>query len=138
MQLEVNQMKVNGSKEDELVSTYAKTARQYFSETLANGSYISAVAELDGKLVSANGLILYGKPPSITGGTGRLGFISNVYTRPAWRGKGIASTLMKMIVTYARSNDVEKLHLGATDLGKSIYERVGFITPRFTPLELRL
>jgi GNAT superfamily N-acetyltransferase len=60
-----------------------------------------------------------------------------VYTLPEWRGRGIAGELMKLLVEHARSRQAEKLHLGATELGQGVYERVGFRAPSFMSLELR-
>lgn len=121
---------------EQIARDYLQLIRSYFESNLSNGTYHSAVAEIDGQLVSVNGLVIYSKPPSINGGTGRMGYISNVYTRPEWRGHGFAHSLIKVLIEHARSNQIEKLHLGATELGKGVYERAGFTTPRFPHLEL--
>lgn len=131
MQKEVN-------SPEQIASDYAQSLRNYFDSNLSNGSYLSAVAEVDSQLVSANGLVIYSKPPSVNGGTGRMGYISNVYTRPEWRGHGFAHSLIKVLIEHARSNHIDKLHLGTTELGKGVYERAGFTTPRFPHLELKL
>ncbi len=132
------QREVNNPKESDVGPAYLEAVHNYFAQNLSSGGYVSAVAEIGGKLVSANGLVIYTKPPSVNGGTGRMGYLSNVYTRSEVRGRGIASELMKLITEYARLNGVDRLHLGATDLGKGVYLRAGFQPPRFTPLELRL
>jgi GNAT superfamily N-acetyltransferase len=132
------QKEVNNPSEKESGSAYVQSVTHYFERNLRNESYVSAVAVVDGKLVSANGLVVYSKPPSVTGGTGQVGYVTNVYTLPEWRGRGIAGELMKLVVEHARSNGVDKLHLGATDSGKGVYKRVGFKPPRFVPLELKL
>jgi ribosomal protein S18 acetylase RimI-like enzyme len=122
----------------EVAHNYSEKVREYLERRLEQSTYVSAVAEARGKLVSANGLIVYSKIPSIIGGSGKVGYITNVYTLPDWRGRGIASALMKLIVSYSRTNGLEKLHLGATDSGKGVYEGVDFKPPRYVQLELRL
>ena len=119
------QLEVHRAKESDVDSTYPEAVREYLLNSLGR-TYISAVAEVDGKLVSANGLTTYYKFPSLVGKAGKTGYVSNVYTLPEWRGRGIACELMKLIVEYAHNNDVDKLYLGATELGKGVYERVGF------------
>jgi hypothetical protein len=37
---------------------------------------------------------------------------------------------MKVIVSYSRTNGLEKLHLGTTDSGKGVYEGVDVRPPR--------
>ena len=131
------QREVNPANSVNIDPGYPKAITQYLVQGMTNGSYFSAVASIDGKLISANGLVIYNKPPSINGGTGRVGFISNVYTRPEWRGRGIASNLMELIVSFAKESRLDKLHLGATDSGIGVYERVGFKPPRFPQLEMK-
>jgi GNAT superfamily N-acetyltransferase len=119
-------------------AAYREAVREYLVRSLADGTYFSAVAEAGGGLVAANGLVTFLKPPTILGGTGRIGYISNVYTLPEWRGQGIAGRLIELLIERARQDGVDKLILTATDLGKGVYERVGFKPPRFASYELRL
>lgn len=132
------QKEVNPSNAEAIDPGYPDAVRRYFDQEISSGSYVTAVAELNGQLVSANGLIVYSKPPSITGGAGKVGYITNVYTLPEWRGRGVASDLMSLIVAYAKQARLDKLHLGATDSGIGLYERVGFKAPRFPQLEMKL
>lgn len=133
MQKEVN----NFQSDTEVSSGYTTSVQHYFERSLRDGSYFSTVAELNGILVSANGVVIYNKPPSITGGSGRVGYVTNVYTLLEWRGYGIASDLMKFMTKHARLMGLSKLHLGATELGKGVYERVGFKRPSSTSFELK-
>jgi GNAT superfamily N-acetyltransferase len=80
--------------------------------------------------------VIYEKPPSIRSVTGKVGYVTNVYTRPEWRGRGVASALMKLIVDFAKDAHIGKLHLGTTELGRGVYTRVGFMSPRAPQLEL--
>jgi GNAT superfamily N-acetyltransferase len=80
---------------------------------------------------------IYRKPPAIGFRSGLVGHVSNVYTRPEWRAKGLGTKLMQLLVDYARERDFDRLHLTATELGKGIYERVGFKPPRFPAFDLK-
>jgi len=132
------QIEVNGPRDASVLKAYRDSVLEYFDRALRQGSYVSAVADVSGKIVSANGLIFYEKPPSLTGAYGRVGYVTNVYTAPEWRGKGLASELMRLVVEHARSVGTDKLHLGATDAGIGVYERVGFKPVRFPALELKI
>jgi GNAT superfamily N-acetyltransferase len=73
------------------------------------------------------------KPEKIVGGAGtigegRQGTIINVFTEPQWRRHGIAGLLIKEIVAWSRSKRVDRLILHASDQGRPIYKRLGFIT----------
>ncbi len=60
-------------------------------------------------------------------GEGRQGTIVNVFTEPQWRRRGIASLLIREIVIWSKNKQLDRLVLHASDEGRSIYERLGFI-----------
>ena len=131
------QCEVNGVEAKTVTPQYRKDLVIYFREALLKNEIYCAVAEIEGKLIAANGLVLYRKPPSMNGKVGLNGYVSNVYTLPEYRGRGIAQKLMQLLVDYARESGARLLHLGATSAGKAVYERVGFKDPEYVPLELR-
>lgn len=132
------QQEVNEISESKVTDEYLNTVKQYFKESLANKSYVSSVAVVDGKIVAAAGVVFYQKPPSLPSGTGLVGYVTNVYTLPEFRKQGLASKLIELLVSEAKKRKVTKLHLGSTDDGKTIYERLGFKAVRFSALELNL
>ena len=62
-----------------------------------------------------------------TVGEGRQGTVVNVFTEPQWRRRGIAGLLMKEIITWSKDEHLDRLLLHASDEGRSVYERLGFI-----------
>ena|SRR5947207_6128737 len=60
-------------------------------------------------------------------GEGRQGTIVNVFIEPQWRRRGIAGLLIKEIITWSRNEQIDRLLLHASDEGRSLYERLGFI-----------
>lgn len=134
MQREVGNLTDSGA-----IPAFVEITRKFFLHAVETGSFASWVAETGtGALVAASGLVIYEKPPSFRGLGGRVGYVSNVYTLPQWRGRGIATLLMEEMIAFAKQNGVNKLTLGATDSGKRVYERVGFKSQRHEPMELIL
>jgi len=62
-----------------------------------------------------------------TVGEDRQGTVVNVFTEPQWRRRGIAGLLMKEIITWSKDERLDRLLLHASDEGRSVYERLGFI-----------
>jgi GNAT superfamily N-acetyltransferase len=60
-------------------------------------------------------------------GEGRQGTIVNVFTEPPWRQRGIAALLIKEIIIWSKNEQIDRLVLHASDEGRSIYERLGFV-----------
>jgi GNAT superfamily N-acetyltransferase len=60
-------------------------------------------------------------------GEGRQGTIVNVFTEPRWRRRGIASLLIQEIIIWSRNQQLDRLILHASNEGRSIYEKLGFV-----------
>ena len=107
--------------------------RRYFQESLMMESYLAWLAESQAETVAIGGVLLFYRPPTGDNLSGLDGYVMNMYTLPAWRGRGIASRLMEMIVEEMRRRAAGRLWLHATPLGRPVYERYGF-----TPVNLSL
>jgi GNAT superfamily N-acetyltransferase len=58
---------------------------------------------------------------------GRHAIILNVFTEPQWRRQGVAVLLLRRIVEWARSERLDRLVLHASEAGRPLYERLGFV-----------
>jgi GNAT superfamily N-acetyltransferase len=52
--------------------------------------------------------------------------VVNVYTRPEWRGQGVARALMDAIMNWAAVQGTDRLVLHASDVGRPLYVSLGF------------
>ncbi|WP_442949966.1 GNAT family N-acetyltransferase [Nostoc sp.] len=52
----------------------------------------------------------------------------NVYTIPMWRGQGIATALLKEMISFVRATEAKRLWLHTTEDGKRIYEKLDFVS----------
>lgn len=104
-----------------------KSIERYFQSALADGSYFCAVAADEDTLVAAAGISFFSKPPSLTTTSGIVGYLSNVYTLPAYRKQGIAGNLIELIHREASSRGCTRISLRATESGKPLYRRFGFV-----------
>ena len=58
---------------------------------------------------------------------GRQVTIQNVYTEPEWRRRGLAALLIKRILDWTREQGIDSVVLHASDEGRAVYERLGFV-----------
>jgi GNAT superfamily N-acetyltransferase len=58
---------------------------------------------------------------------GRHATIQNVFTDPQWRRQGVAMLLLQRIIDWARSERLDRVVLHASEAGRSLYERLGFV-----------
>jgi GNAT superfamily N-acetyltransferase len=109
-------------------------ARTRLEQWIDNGNYIgwlATPADEPEMIVAGAGVQLQPilpRPLDIsTIGEGRQGTIVNVFTEPRWRQRGIAGLLIKEIIIWSKNERIDRLVLHASDEGRSIYERLGFV-----------
>lgn len=98
----------------------------YFEGSLVDGILVEWVAEDDGDIVATAAIAFMPFPPTYANPIGTRGYITNMYTVPSHRGRGIASQLLRGLLDEARRKGVRKLFLCASEMGKPVYQRQGF------------
>lgn len=58
---------------------------------------------------------------------GRHAIIQNVFTEPDWRRQGVAVLLVQTIIAWAQAQRLDRLVLHASEAGRSLYARLGFV-----------
>ena len=99
---------------------------EFFRTHLADGSFISYIAWDGDRAAACSGLSLQVHPPTYENPTGKHGYITNMYTRPAWRRRGIAKLLVDKLVETAVREGCAQLFLNASPMGRPLYLRYGF------------
>jgi GNAT superfamily N-acetyltransferase len=109
-------------------------ARIRLEQWIDSGNYVGWLATPAGKpemIVAGAGVQLQPILPRSrdvsTIGEGRQGTIVNVFTEPQWRRRGIACLLIQEIIIWSRDEKLDRLILHASDEGRSIYEKLGFV-----------
>jgi GNAT superfamily N-acetyltransferase len=121
-----------------LFDSYRTKCETRIREMLESGEYIGWLAwpnELPGKIVAGAGVqhrSVLPHPVEERGGeisiaVGRHAIIINVFTEPEWRRRGVATLLIQRIIAWARTERLDRLVLHASDEGRAVYERLGFI-----------
>ncbi len=118
---------VNGPELELIKERLLEENRRYFQEAIANDTFVVWMALDGGNIAATGGLTLYNVPPSFSCINGKIGYISNIYTLPEYRKQGIASKLMQHIMVEAKTRGCTKVVLNATDMGRPIYEKAGFV-----------
>ena len=99
---------------------------RYFNDKLADNSLVEWIAEEDNQIIATGAIAFIDFPPTYTNKTGRKGYITNMYTEPTSRGKGIATGMLDRLVNEAKKRNIHKIWLGASKLGRFVYKKYGF------------
>ncbi|NLG04385.1 MAG: GNAT family N-acetyltransferase [Clostridia bacterium] len=97
----------------------------YFAKHMGTDLFPFVALDED-RIVSTAFLVIFEKPSSLNFMNGRVGDILNVYTKPDYRHKGIASKLMKDLMEFSKGQQLDYVELKATQDGYSIYQKCGF------------
>jgi GNAT superfamily N-acetyltransferase len=122
----------------ELFESFRAQSKEALHRMFERDQYIGWLAsphDRPEKIVAGAGVQLREVPPhpqpdangKIDIVSGRQAIIQNVYTEPDWRRRGLALQLMKEIIAWARKTGIDSLVLHASDEGRPLYERLGFI-----------
>jgi GNAT superfamily N-acetyltransferase len=109
----------------------------FFRHALDENHWVCWLAEQDGQIASHIFIQRIRKIPNPFRLHGEFGYISNAYTRSAFRNQGIGAALLERVKDWAKQQDLEFLILWPSDTSIAFYERAGF-SPEHEILQCRL
>ena len=98
----------------------------FFQEKLSSQALHQWVVEADGEIIATAAFLIVDLPPNFRNPSGKRGYITNVYTAPAHRRKGISGRLMDILVQEAGETGITSMWLFASEQGESVYRKAGF------------
>ena len=87
--------------------------------------------------VAIGTLAFFMRPPYVGNPEGKDAYFLNGYTLPAYRGRGAARLILQAAIQRASERGVRKLILHATEAGRPIYSKAGFV-PSAAYMELNI
>lgn len=107
--------------------SWRAAAHEWFSTRLDDPDFGVFVVEDGGAVVASAVGAIRDAAPSPSCPEGRDVLINNVCTLPAYRGRGLGSAAFDAVLAWARGTGVARAELMATEGGRSIYEKGGFV-----------
>jgi ribosomal protein S18 acetylase RimI-like enzyme len=134
-----------GSVHRDAEAPLIRATDEYLRRALPSGEYLAWVAESAGaarEVIGGAGVQLRTiLPRPGAGGAGiELGpeaIVLNVYVVPAWRRRGVAEALMRTLLATLAERKVRRIVLHASDAGRRLYERLGFVATNEMRLKTR-
>ena len=117
----------NKLSDDEDMSVVEEESYAYYRRALESGEHIAYLVYDNGKFMGAGGLSFYQVMPTYHNPTGKKAYIMNMYTASEYRRQGIAFHTLDLLVNDAREQGVSQIALEATDMGRPLYEKYGFV-----------
>lgn len=114
----VNHLRSDYRFTDELITC----SLEYFKA--AHQTTILAINE---KVVGCATMCYIDMMPTFSHPTGKRAHLMNVYTSPQYRRQGIAFKMLGLLINEAKENGVTEISLDATELGRDLYKKHGFV-----------
>ncbi|MCB6609103.1 GNAT family N-acetyltransferase [[Clostridium] symbiosum] len=102
-------------------------SRDYYRHFLADESHIAYLVYDGETFAGSGGISFFRVMPTFHNPDGRKAYIMNMYTAPEYRRKGIGRQTLGLLVAAAREKGITAISLEATDMGRPLYEKFGFI-----------
>jgi len=110
------------------MSEVEKESYSYYKKCFSDYSHVAYLVFDEDMLIGAGGISFYNVMPTYHNPSGRKAYIMNMYTQPDYRRKGIAYKTLHLLILEAKSNGISSISLEATDMGRPLYTKYGFIT----------
>ncbi len=125
----------NKLPEDTDMSEIERESREYYKKAFAEDTH-TAYLVFDGyRLIGAGGISYYTVMPTCDVPSGRKAYVMNMYTDPEYRRQGIAYKTLELLVQDSKARGIDHITLEATDMGRPLYEKYGFVQ---MPSEMKL
>lgn len=117
----------NKLSKDTDMSKVRQASYEYYQRALKSGEHIAYLVYDNQTFVGAGGVSFYQVMPAYHNPSGKKAYIMNMYTAPEYRRQGIAYKTLDLIVKEIRKQGVSKIMLEATNMGRPLYEKYGFV-----------
>lgn len=110
------------------IRRYVPRFRRWFRRELRAGRLWGVLAESpDGRAVGGGLVWLQPRAPSPRFPQQEGPYLFSVFTDPDQRGRGVATRVVRALVEGARDRGYARIELHATESGRGVYERLGFV-----------
>lgn len=97
-------------------------SRKYFE----NGNQTTVIAFDNEEAVGCASLSYIWIMPTFDHPTGKRAHLMNVYTKSEYRRRGISKRMVELLINEAKEQGVTEISLDATEMGRPLYEALGF------------
>lgn len=103
----------------------------YYKKALSDGTHTAYLVFDSDRFIGAGGISYFRVMPTYHNPSGNKAYIMNMYTKPDYRRLGIAYETLRLLVADAKEKGVKAISLEATEMGRPLYEKFGFVNMNY-------
>lgn len=123
IEMRIDQLREEGAKED---IDLRPSLKDYYTRHMADDTFVSWIAADGEKIIGTSGMSIVEKPPYFGCPSGKIGFLSSMFTDKSYRRQGIARVLLSRVVNEAKVRGCGTVQITASDMGVLLYTNFGF------------
>jgi len=115
-----------GYKNKKLLDAADTVYRAWAKPRLKTGELVGFLVEANSQIAGSGCVWLQPRlgVPGFKGG--RQPYLLSMYTEHTFRGKGVATKIVEESIRWAKAKGFSRMTLHASDMGRGIYEKLGF------------
>ena len=117
----------NKLSDDVDMSIVEQESYAYYKRAVETGEHMAYLVYDKETFIGAGGVSFYQVMPTYHNPSGKIAYIMNMYTAPEYRRQGIAFHTLDLLVKAAKERGISQIALEATDMGRPLYEKYGFV-----------
>lgn len=117
---------IEADRENEQYDIIKENCYSYFRDSLAKGTCDVILAEAEERIVGTGIVFYYNSVPSTFNITGKNAYVTSMYVKEEYRRKGIATTMLKKLIDVSNQKGYPIIMLNASEMGKTLYKKLGF------------
>lgn len=117
----------NKLSDDVDMSIVEQESYAYYKRVVETGEHMAYLVYDKETFIGAGGVSFYQVMPTYHNPSGKKAYIMNMYTALEYRRQGIAFHTLDLLVKAAKEQGISQIALEATDMGRPLYEKYGFV-----------
>ncbi|MFH1369776.1 MAG: GNAT family N-acetyltransferase [Planctomycetota bacterium] len=123
--------KLEAAKAQEIEKAYSEKLEKQISA----GSCKAWVVKNGNQLVASGAISIISFVPVPNDTNYNIAYLHSMYTEKKFRGKKFARQIIEKAIQYCKNNGINRIVLNASDEGKPLYKKIGFVS---SPETMRL
>lgn len=112
---------------DEMYKGLKENCYKYFEKAFIDSTCDVILAEDNEQCIGTGIVFYYASVPSVFNPAGENAYITSMYVEPDYRCRGIGTKILNGLVEKIRERGLKVIMLNASDMGKMMYEKIGFV-----------
>ena len=105
---------------------FVEVCSDFLRQGLTQKNWVYWIAKIEREIVSHIFVHRVRRVPRPFWLNNAYGYVSNAYTKPAYRRQGIGTQLMQQVLSWAKHQEIDVLIVSISEESVNFYERAGF------------